>query len=236
MLIPAPVGKKHRVTTKGFTLTEVLVVITIILVLAVLSTLGITRIRSAARGATCTSNLRQIGAAMLSYASENSGQLPPLEDRTGSNDGLKGIWPVIIADGGHLDKFTNSKGELGCGAGVWACPDCTTVQKNYNGYGGAEGTVMKVKKGSIPGSGSSRLSAIPNPERTWLVGDTANNAKDLKTGWYAIWANPKQWTNAHAPAARHGGKVNVCMVDGHVESLSMKELVSPDKDYTMFKP
>lgn len=217
------------------TLVELLVVITIIAVLAALSMVGVARVRSAARGATCTSNLRQIGAAMLSYATDKNGQLPPLEDRTKSGDSLAGIWPQIIADGGYLPKVTNKAGKLSCNAGAWACPDCTVVQTNYQGYGAAEGTVMQVKRLSLPDSGSLRLAQIPNPERTWLVGDTADKAKDLKTGWYAIWANPKQWSTAHAPAARHAGKVNVCMVDGHVESLTKQELEAPNKDYTMFK-
>jgi prepilin-type processing-associated H-X9-DG protein len=169
----------------------------------------------------------------VAYAIDNDGQLPPLEDRTKPGDGLKGIWPQNIADGKYLARVLNSAGRNGCNAGVWACPDCTVVQTNCQGYGGAEGTVMKVRKGWQPGSGSVRLAAIPNPERTWLVGDTANSAGDLETGWYAIWANPAKWTSSHVPAARHGGKVNVCMVDGHVESLGMKEL--REKDYTMFK-
>lgn len=233
MKIPHRGGKISLLAPKGFTLTEVLVVITIIVVLATLSLFGVSKVRSAARGATCVSNLRQIGGAMLSYAIDHSGQLPPLEDRTKPGDGLAGIWPQIIADGGYLPRVLNSAGRNSCNAGVWACPDCTVVQTNYQGYGAAEGTVMKVKRGSQPGSGSVRLPAIPNPGRTWLVGDTANSANDLKSGWYAIWADPSRWTAAHVPAARHGGKVNVCMVDGHVESLSMKEIRK--KDYTMFK-
>jgi prepilin-type N-terminal cleavage/methylation domain-containing protein/prepilin-type processing-associated H-X9-DG protein len=232
----APIsGTLHPATPRGFTLVELLVVITIILVLAFLSTLGVTRIRSTARGATCTSNLRQISAAMLSYATDKSGQLPPLEDRTGSNDGLKGIWTQIIADGGYLNMAMNPNGQLGCGAGVWTCPDCTNWQRFHSGYGAVEGTVMQVKKGSVPSSGSSYLANIPNPERTWLVGDVANKAPDLKTSWYATWANTASW-GARTPAARHGGKVNVCMVDGHVESLTVKELKAPGKNYTMSKP
>jgi prepilin-type N-terminal cleavage/methylation domain-containing protein/prepilin-type processing-associated H-X9-DG protein len=233
MKIPYRTGKVPLLAPRGFTLIEVLVVITIIVVLAALSTIGFSRIRSTARGATCVSNLRQVGTAMISYATEKNGQLPPLEDRTNPGDGLKGIWTQIIADGGYLPRVLNSAGRNSCAAGVWACPDCTVVQTNYNGYGAAEGTVMQVKKSSQPGSGSLRLGAIPNPARTWLVGDTANKANDLETGWYAIWANPSKWTSSHVPAARHGGKVNVCMVDGHVESLSMKEL--RENDYTMFK-
>lgn len=237
-------GKTQRVTPKGFTLIELLVVITIIVVLAALTTVSITRIRSAARGATCTSNLRQIGAAMISYATDKNGQLPPLEDRSGSGDSFSpdgGQWPAILANRGYLPRVTDRAGNKSTGAGVWACPDCTDprgtgkVEPAFNGYGGAEGTVMQVVRGTIPGSGSLRLAQIPNPERTWLVGDAAQKVSNLKTGWYAVWANPQQWTGSSAPAARHAGKVNVCMVDGHVESLTLKELRSPDKDYTMFK-
>jgi len=232
---PSLIEIKPRASAKGFTLVELLVVITIIVVLAALSTVGITKIRSSARGTTCTSNLRQIGVAMLSYASDNNSQLPPLEDRTGAGDSLLGIWPKIIADGGYLPRVTNSKGILSCGAGAWACPDCTVVQTNYQGYGVAEGTVMKVKKGTTPDAkGSLRLNEIPNPERTWLVGDVADKAPDLKTGWYATWADSSRW-GARTPATRHAGKVNVCMVDGHVESLTIKELKAPGKNYTMFK-
>ena len=46
---------KPRPSAKGFTLVELLVVITIIVVLAALSTVGIARVRSSARGTTCTS-------------------------------------------------------------------------------------------------------------------------------------------------------------------------------------
>lgn len=235
MNIPILLDKRHQVMFRGITLIEVLVVITIIVALAALSTLGLSRARSAARGGTCTSNLRQIGTAILSYANDNSGQLPPLEDRTNPGDGLKGIWPQIIVDGGYLPRVTNNKGKLTCSAGVWACPDCSVVQTNYQGYGVAEGTVMKVKKLSeLDAKGSLRLAQIPNPERTWLVGDVADKSPDLKTGWYATWANPSSW-KARAPAARHSKKVNVCMADGHVESLTLNELKAPEKNYTMYK-
>lgn len=220
---------------KGLTLVEMLVVITIVVAVAVLSLIGVTKVRSSARGATCISNLRQIGAAMLGYAADHGGQLPPLEDRMGSSDSLLGIWPQIIANAGYLPMTNGKSGQLGTSVGVWSCPDCVTTSRYHAGYGGAEGTVMQVQKASIPNSGSLRLAKIPDPERTWLIGDTSNSSLDLKTSWYAIWANRAKWTGSHVPAQRHAGKVNVCMVDGHVESLTRKELEAPDKNYTMYK-
>lgn len=225
--------KKRFINKKGLTLIELLVVISIIAVLAVISLVGIPRYRSMARGSVCTSNLRQIGAAMVIYAGDDGGRLPPLEDRTGNNDGLVGIWPQIIAKGGYLPMTNSKSGALGTNAGTWTCPDCVPTQLHIGGYGAAEGTVMKVKRGTAPGSGSVRLAAISNPARTWLVGDALNSNSNLKSCWYAIWANPSQW-GSRGPGARHREKVNVCMVDGHVESLTLKQL--RDKDYTMRNP
>jgi prepilin-type N-terminal cleavage/methylation domain-containing protein/prepilin-type processing-associated H-X9-DG protein len=249
MKIPHRTDKISSLSPKGFTLTEALVVIAIIVILAVLTTLGVARVRSAARGATCTSNLRQIGAAMIAYTTDNAGQLPPLEIRDKDNK-QSGIWTTALTNDGYLPLVTNKQGKLSRGDGVWACPDCTDPRGTgkpelaFNGYGVAEPTVLQKsnlvsdvnkREGKNDIMGSLRLSQIPNPERTWLVGDTANTPQDLKTGWYAIWANPQQWTSSHSPAARHAKKVNVCMVDGHVESLTMQELLDPNKNYTMFK-
>jgi prepilin-type processing-associated H-X9-DG protein/prepilin-type N-terminal cleavage/methylation domain-containing protein len=220
----------------GFTLVEILVVIVIIVILAAV-VFGISRRGlESARSTTCMSNLRQIGTAMLSYASDKGGELPPIEDRkSGGDNSLKGWWTTILADGGYLGRALDSRGRMTTGAGVWACPECTVVKDVYNGYGGAEGTVMKVWRSDNISSRSLRLSEIPRPERTWLVGDAVATPKDLKSGWYAIWGNPAQWTGK-SPGARHRGKANVCMVDGHVESLTLKEMKDPKKEYyTMFK-
>ena len=235
-------GNIPLLASKGFTLTEVLVVITIILVLAFLSTLGVSKLRSAARGANCVSNLRQIGAAMISYAQERNGQLPALEAKN-PNGGGNGIWAVLMAREGYLwDISIPGKPKLG--EGVWACPECDFRNNNQRGYGVVEGTIFQYSNrlstvNSRLGrteKGSLRLNMIDDPTRTWLVGDAARGPDQINKSWFAIWPQPTRWANGHTPAARHGGKVNVCMVDGHVESLSMKELLSPDKDYTMFKP
>jgi prepilin-type N-terminal cleavage/methylation domain-containing protein len=68
-------GTAYR-TRQGFTLTELLVVITIIVVLAavVFSITG--SVRKKASGAVSVSNLRQIGMAIPAHASDNNGRLP----------------------------------------------------------------------------------------------------------------------------------------------------------------
>ncbi|UCC67183.1 MAG: DUF1559 domain-containing protein [Armatimonadota bacterium] len=62
--------------TTGFTLIEILVVMAIIAILVALIFPVFTKARAAARQASCMSNLRQIGMAMLMYRND-SGELAP---------------------------------------------------------------------------------------------------------------------------------------------------------------
>jgi prepilin-type N-terminal cleavage/methylation domain-containing protein len=74
--------------TIAFTLTELLVVIGIIGILASLLLPAVNRAKEAGRGAACMSNLRQAGVALQIYVQENNNRLPIMRDRstTDTND------------------------------------------------------------------------------------------------------------------------------------------------------
>lgn len=76
----AQAEKKSRSTRRrsGFTLIELLVVISIIATLAALILPGVQQARATARRTQCLNNMRNIGIAMQSYATDNRGKLPPL--------------------------------------------------------------------------------------------------------------------------------------------------------------
>lgn len=70
---------------RAFTLIEMVVVITIILMLTILIVPGVQRALENSRAAKCQSNLRQIAAAVLYYANDHNGKVPRLAPPNNEN-------------------------------------------------------------------------------------------------------------------------------------------------------
>jgi len=203
---------------RGITLIEILVVIVIIAVLAGLMFPLTAKLRERGKSATCMSNVKQMGSMLILYATDR-GRFPALQGL--KEDGTVGdIWPLILAKNGYMWDTPNV-GAPPCGKGVWTCPSCDYVSDAYGGYGIAEGEVMVYETGTAK---SKRIDEIPRPSSTWLVGDVRFTEAEPKRPWYAVWPNPNQWKDHSPGVGRHGDKANICMVDGHVEALTLKEI------------
>ena len=90
--LPVPIdrrkGEIERSKFTGFTLIELLVVIAIIAILAAMLLPALSAAKRKAWNISCTSNLKQVGTAILMFADDHSDLLPNGEDGTSSGSGL----------------------------------------------------------------------------------------------------------------------------------------------------
>jgi prepilin-type N-terminal cleavage/methylation domain-containing protein/prepilin-type processing-associated H-X9-DG protein len=90
------------VKKSAFTLIELLVVIAIIAILAAILFPVFTKARDKARQASCTSNMKQLGIALLMYQSDHDDTMPPI---AGGNK-ASGTWRQIIQPYVKNNKIT----------------------------------------------------------------------------------------------------------------------------------
>jgi len=99
-------------SSRAFTLIELLVAIAIIATLVAILLPAVAQARDAANATKCRSNLRQIGMAMLGYASDNDDCLPPVKAQYGS---VGTNWTSLISPYADAAKDSNGDGNLGWG-------------------------------------------------------------------------------------------------------------------------
>ena len=227
----------------GFTLIELLVVIAIIALLAAILFPVFAQAREKARQASCASNEKQIGLAMLQYVQDADEAMPcsyygdkTLPSDNGSNyKWMDAVYPYVK----NQQVFT-------CPSDTQSLPYRYRGGVNYGSYGlnGAYGNAGDAQ--TPPRSTTAYLitvSQLAAPATTVWVTDNNNAGSAANPGgsqgfFWTDWTKNPTITNSQPRqlnniAERHIGHVNVLYCDGHTKAVTLdaltqtKHLVDP---------
>ena len=216
--MPIATPLRNRV---GFSLIEILIVISIIALLVALLVPVIGMVRASARTVGCMNNLSQIGVAMRSWASDHDGVIVPAWDDTLGAGSIQSYWQgqlYVFMFGG--DVRTNGKLEqtFRCpemrGERNWAANDPTTYGKN-------------IYTGQAPppqwdnGYRLVKYARIPVPSEAMMITDTAAYATGPSTGRHPrdihAWIDQSETCGIWGVEFSHRGRAPFLMADGHVD-------------------
>jgi len=237
---------------RAFTLTELLVVLAIVGVLAALLLPAIGRAQAKARDIRCMSNVRQLSLALSRFVSQNAAY--PLFINFGAPQNIfpehSSSWRAsIVPDGLSPPSRPEAHAFEG---GVWDCPAASKPGNwpanegysdyGYNGYGmGTSAPDDGLGLGGHLGDPGAQQWSSPVKESevvaladTYALGDGLVGWKErVADGRSGIWRHREEVRDPGSPARaqrRHHGLANIAFCDGHVEAVALQTLFADESD------
>ena len=207
----------------GFTLVELLVVITIIAILTAILVPAAGGMRVRANQTVCASNMRQIGMALTSFSSENGGSFPVT---THTADEAEQAWIYTLAPFlGNVDE-------------VRLCPADPAREKRRQQRGTSYVLNEYIAVPTMDRFGGvkesfTNLRALARPAATitaFIVADGTTtdhtHSRNWRKGWTAVLQDicPDRHRSGDASRDRTKGSANYLFADGHVEAIEAAEL------------
>lgn len=218
----------------GFTLIEVLVVVSIIALLIAILLPSLGRARSQARMVSCQSNLKQLTMAFLVYAAEYKNRLPGASKDAnadwlgGSNQGGPSLQPRNGTVFKHMGRSTEA----------YTCPD-DVIKRDYTTNDSLKPCDYSYTSNAlVSGAATEFLSGAHYPTKAPFDRDDHRSDMSPFEGvpvlieedpyWYLAKIDDSTWCNEDTIADRHlkfgsnPGQANIGYHDGHVSRVRFK--------------
>jgi prepilin-type N-terminal cleavage/methylation domain-containing protein/prepilin-type processing-associated H-X9-DG protein len=190
----------------GFTLIELLVVIAIIAILAALLFPVFAQAKQAANKAHCASNTRQLSLGVTLYSQDSDDYLPPTQN------GNSVLWPDLIAPYVKNDQVRICRND-GPAKNSYGLNEMVFV--DFTDF-------LPAPPPSLPNQGSLRA-----PADTIMLGDvgTEDDLKTPRLNAFKMTVPDDDLNDPFdaRPAARHFGRTNLVMFDGHAQGKRLEQ-------------
>lgn len=224
---PLPLTRvRSRQASAGFTLIEMLVVISIIALLISILLPALGAARRNAQAIVCASQIRQVGIAFAAYTTDNDDWFPPdLGHKVPWTSGNQ--WPVTLA---HIYLNIRSGGTVD--AEVFTCPSKpistrTAYNWNYLDYGYNYLNIGRSTRATGSVTPPARVGQIRSPSETILLLDAQTGPNHTWPGSGSNLVNDNLNLSQGVPEARHDRALNVLWVDGHDTQVKIEDPANP---------
>lgn len=208
---------KNRPKQAGFTLLELLVVVTIIGILAGMLLPALARAKGRARRVECSSDQRQLNLALLLFADEHEDEFPARARRANS-------WIS------QLKSYYLEPKILQCPADGWFS-DRSYIINGFNDWFEAALSPQdyeRYKNWSYPRG--MMLGGIPRPTDTITFGEKLRDSRQVHMDFYQGLGNDVEEVDhgKHTDANRKAGGANFSFADGSVRFVKYWRSLSPE--------
>ena len=227
LYMPASFPRSTHCKHQAFTLIELLVVIVIVSVLASMLFPVFGKIQESGRTAACASNLRQMGAALISFAGDNNQTMPQAGDTFSYVAPSPSTRPPAVQPS-TLGWSENLEPYIGTDRKVYTCPSSVLrFPNNNNPYGyfmGCHAAYIANNKSFA----AVRMLLLSAPSKYILGGDISSQMFDPTDSDKDDYTQDPAFTST---PTIHNGKSNILFADGHVAGFTAFDKYSMTTHY-----